>query len=144
MKKYLFNRQNIYDSLYMIMIVLLGLQFALGMFTNLFVIFPNGIIGWIVVHNTLAASLHLYMATPLFLGSIAIFVICIKSKITHAIVVSVIGVTAISFAIFCGIIFVDTQGNIFSYLMAIGFIISLLTYAYGIYYSKIILSQKNT
>lgn len=115
------------------LIFLLGAQFLLGIYTNLFVEFPTGILGWIVIHSSLIASLHLYMASVLTLLSIYLLCVSIIQKSAEWIAVSIGGIAGMLIAAFNGVAFAGTQNDVNSFFMAVGFIFAMLCYGVGLY-----------
>jgi hypothetical protein len=117
----------------LVLICLLSAQFLFGIYTNLFVEFPAGVLGWIVIHANLIASLHLYMASVLTLLSIFLLCVSVLRKNAEWIAVSIGGIVGILIAAFNGVAFAGTQNDVNSFFMAVGFIFAMLCYAFGLY-----------
>lgn len=118
---------------------ILTIQYILGMITNLFVKFPENKhegAAWKFAWSQLPLSLHIIIGLMLFFGALTLLIraIIVKDKIW--IISSSIAFIAILIAIIGGTIFVTKQTDLYSFLMAVSFIVALLAYFYGIYASK--------
>ncbi|SRR5258706_4764460 len=121
------------------MIGVLTLEYLLGMFTNLFITFPQGAKDrqlWIFAWSQLSLALHIIVGILLFVGAIALVIRASLKKDKKWIIVSAVGATAILAAIIGGSIFIPTQSAAYSFIMAVTFLIALFSYFWGIYSSK--------
>ncbi len=111
-----------------LILVLLILQFLLGMAANLFQTIPY-IKPWLVFHDFGYILFHTINATLLIILSI-MYLIQVRKEKTQRFH-GIIGLTGIVIAYIGGVIFVDFgQNNIFSFIMAVGFIVSTFVYSY--------------
>lgn len=93
----------------MVMIVLLTLQYLLGMAVNLYVKFPEkGNIGqyWAFAKSQLVLDVHMLVGASLLLSSIALFIRSLRQNSTVWKAPSSVGVLAILAAVIAGISFV--------------------------------------
>jgi heme A synthase len=121
-----------------IILVLLTVQFLLGMWTNLFVSFPDVLAGTnpfaqIFTNGLYVLAAHLILGFALFGVAIATFVLSFQAKIKVLVRSSVTGLAMITIAGVSGLIFVlsEFQSDPFSYLMAVFFL-----FAFGSYYQE--------
>src|SRR5258708_130926 len=121
------------------LIVLLTLQYLLGMATIIFVKFPeNKEAGqlWGFAWSQLPLAAHIIVGLLLFFGSLALLVKAIKAHNRNWIVSSALGFTFILIAGLAGTTFISSQKDLYSFLMSLAFIASYLSYFWGIYTSK--------
>ena len=124
------------------MILLLGfliLQFLFGMFANLFIEFPDtkneGIL-WEFAKNQWPLVMHMIIAALLVIGGIVLLIRTIRRKDKQLIISESIGLLALLVASFVGAQFVSTQADGYSYAMAVAFIISFVSYGWGLLKAK--------
>lgn len=118
------------------MILGLFIQYLLGIATNLFVQFPqNGTdkTMWEFAWRQLPLALHIIIGILLFIGAIVLVIRCVKAKNHQWIIVSSVGMVAILFAGVSGAIFIPHQTAMYSFSMAVSFIVALLAYFWGLY-----------
>lgn len=118
-----------------VMIIILVIQYLLGMATNLFVKFPEKVsVGqfWEFAWKQVPLALHILIGFALLIGSIVLVVRAFMKKDKRWIVASIIGAIAIFVAGFAGASFIPSQKDWYSYIMAISFIVALLSYFWGI------------
>lgn len=121
-----------------IMIVLLAIQYLLGIVNNLFVKFPdttNEEILWRFAWNQISVALHIILGLGLLVGSVAILIKTLKSKAKNQLVPAWMGFLSILVAFIAGALFVDFQKDVYSFIMAVFFITAILTYSWAIYKS---------
>ena len=121
------------------MVGLLGVEFLLGMSTTLFVTFPHNVHGntlWKFAGTQGFLTSHIAVGFLLLLGTIALFARAIKVKNRPWIVASSVALVSVVGAIITGSIFVPSQIDVYSYLMAFFFVTALLSYIWGIYKDK--------
>ncbi len=121
------------------MIIGLTIQYLLGMITNIFVKFPENQQSdqlWEFARKQIPVVLHSIIGLLLLIGSLALLIQAIRYKNkrwTSTASIALIGVIAAGVG---GAIFIPTQNNIYSFIMAVGFLVPLLAYIWGIYSSK--------
>ncbi len=118
------------------LIIALGLQFLLGMWSNLYAPFPDTTSEeqlWKFAGSQLPVMLHVLLGTLLVFGSLALVVQAMRSGYRLWKIGSAIGFGSILLAWAAGREFVATQKDAFSFGMAIFFIIALITYAITLY-----------
>jgi hypothetical protein len=129
------------------MLILLAVQFLLGMLVNLFVQIPashpgtsadNYFVGvvqgviWALGNATLYLLLHVIIGLLLFLGSIVLLILSIVVRRHAWILVSVFGLLGIMAAGFNGASFMNYGHDFSSLLMSIGFLLTAIPYTIGL------------
>ena|ERR1035437_6730572 len=133
------NTSNVKDPLRthgIILIIILTLEYILGMITNLFVIFPeNKNVGqmWAFAKLQLPIILHVLVGYSLLISALVLLIRAIRMKNKRWIIASVISNIAILVAIISGILSVPSQVGTYSFIMAISFIIALLSIGWALY-----------
>ena len=121
------------------LIIGLAIQYALGMAINLFVAFPTGKNpheAWgFVLHNPLVL-LHLLLGTLIVAGAIALLVRVIKAHNATWLRAAISGLLWVLVAWAAGDTFVTSQLGVLSYAMALGFLLAILSYGFGLYQSR--------
>jgi len=115
------------------------LQFLLGMFSALFVEFPENASEqqvWKFAGQQIPVVLHMLLGLLLLLGAIALVVRAIILKDKIWIWTSVIGLVGVLVADITGVLFVGQQNDIYSYAMAVAFIVALVAYFWGVYRAR--------
>jgi len=110
-----------------LILVLLTLQFALGMAINLFVAFPSsGSPGdyWVFAWSQGAFAAHVVVGILIFLLLLFLLVRSVLLEKWSWTVASTLGLCGMAMAIAGGVEFVPSQTGSFSYLMTFGFIAS--------------------
>lgn len=130
-----FSSARVIDTLGVVMILLLLLQYVLGMYTNLFVVIPEGTNGWAFVGNSSVIFSHIVMGILLLGFSVVHLVMAFKKKKTAWVFFSVMGLLAILASLFFGSVYMGGQNDSQSFGMAVGSGVSILAYAAGIYSS---------
>jgi hypothetical protein len=123
------------------MLIVLVLQYILGMTANLFVTFPqtkNEAALWEFAWSQLPIAAHIIVGSLLLIGGITLFVSSIVHKNKNWIVASTIGALALIFAGYSGSRFIPTQIDAYSFTMSLGFIIAFVSYAWGVYVSNVL------
>src|SRR5258708_4739919 len=106
-------------------LVALVFQYLLGMWSNLFVQFPEmGDQGrfWEFAWKQLPLALHIILGLLLLVGSSALIAQALKSKDKTWIKVSIVGFLAILLSAYSGSTFISTQNDLYSLIMSAGFI----------------------
>ena len=116
-------------------LILLAVQFALGIGVNLYVTLPAaghpGHASWF--GNGALLALHATLGMLLILGAIFVLVRAIMARNATLIVTSAAGLVAILLAAFFGSGFTDKLTDGYSLGMAIAFAVALACYAIGLY-----------
>ena len=131
-----------------ITLILLVVQFLLGMEVNLFIQVPgvhpgaqapeyfSGVVqgvAWALVHSQLGLLLHVVMGLLLGIASFIQLGLAIASRRRAWIVTSILGWVGVVGAGFNGASFLNYGHDFSSLLMSIGFILALVSYAIGFY-----------
>jgi len=119
-----------------VIVGLLVVQYALGMVTNMFVQFPETSDGgqlWEFTRSQLPSGAHMWVGVLLVLSAIIFVIQSALKKNRNWIVSSAIGLIAIIAAFYGGVMFVSTQLDAYSMVMALAFIIAFLAYGWGLY-----------
>jgi hypothetical protein len=134
-----------------ITLLLLSLQFLIGMLVNLFVSVPavhpganaaNYFIGvvqgviWVLTHGTLYLLLHAVIGLLLFLASLILIGLAIAARRRAWVITSILGLLGIMGAGFNGASFMNYGHNFSSLLMSIGFLLAVISYAIGFYVTR--------
>jgi len=121
---------------FLVTLVLLVIQYILGMIANLEVQFPAGNIwGW-VFQNSLIIQLHIYIGTLLIVVALVALILSMIARHTIGIIAAVAGLALLIFAWQSGAQFLATQQNDLSLRMALGFIGAFVAYVLGYYLSR--------
>jgi hypothetical protein len=118
----------------LITLVLLVLQYLLGMIANLEVSLPSGNAwGWALKHS-LTIQLHIYLGTLLIVVAVVAVILSIVARHRVGIVASVVGLALLVFAWLSGAQFLATQHNDLSLRMALGFMGAFIAYLLGYFF----------
>jgi hypothetical protein len=123
----------------MVLIGFLVLQYLVGMYVNLFVPFPeNATAGqlWEFAWGSPALAAHIIIAILILIGSIVLCIRAARRREKVWVWTSLIGLLAILAASFSGASFIPSQTDIYSYSMALTFLIAFCSYAWGVYASS--------
>jgi hypothetical protein len=125
----------------LVTLVLLVLQYILGVLANLDVQLPSGNDwGWVFGHS-LIIQLHIYIGTLLIVVALVALILSLVARHPIGIVAAVAGLALLIFAWLSGDQFLVTQHNDLSLRMALGFIGAFVAYLLG-YYLPMVLAQK--
>ncbi len=115
-------------------LIMLSVQFILGIATNLFIKLPaeGGSAAWRAAWTNVVTILHMIIGLGLFVGSIAFVIRTVLAKDGHWMIASMAGFVGMLLAFFGGVLFVQTQSDAYSLIMAIGFILGVLAYGWGL------------
>ena len=119
------------------MVVLLVVQYVLGMYTNLFVQIPAGVNGWQWLDNSVVLVGHVVVGGLLTVAAVAILLLAWRARARAWIAISAVGLVAIGAALVAGSSFIESQSAASSFIMASGFGAALLAYVSGIYASRL-------
>ncbi len=135
-------------SLAFVLLLLLGLQFLLGMLANLYVVVPsshpgsqaaNYFVGvfqgdlWAIAQSSLWLRLHVLLGLLVFLGAIALVVRAVADRDRAWIILSTLGLLGIIGAGFNGASFMNYGHNLSSLIMSVTFLLALIAYLVGLY-----------
>ena len=130
-----------------IILVLLAVQFLVGMLVNLFVQVPSvhpganapeyfsGVVqgvAWALLHAQLWLQIHAIVGLLLFLASLILIGFAIAARRRAWIIVSVLGLLGIMAAGFNGASFMNYGHDFSSLLMSIGFLLAAVPYTIGL------------
>jgi hypothetical protein len=133
------------------MLTLLLVQFFIGMLANLFIVLPDqhpganapeyfsGIVRgdwWALGFGGWELQLHVLAGLLLAVGSLAMLVLAIMLRHRLWIIVAALGWLGVFAAGFNGASFLNYGHDFSSLLMTIGFLVALIPYALGLYYTK--------
>jgi hypothetical protein len=120
--------------------VLIGaliVQYAFGMYVNLYVSFPDTAATegqlWEFAWSQPALATHIVLAILILLGAIVLCVRAARAKNPTWIWCSLIGLLAILAAGASGASFIPSQLNLYSYAMSLAFLIAFLAYAWAFF-----------
>jgi heme A synthase len=138
-QKVLQNTQKGFRNQGIGMIVMLVIQYILGMITNLFVEFPKsdqeGKL-WEFAWSQIPEAFHIILGLLMFVSAVVFLIRAFSKRDKIWIIGSGIGLIAILMAIIGGVIFIPSQVDSYSLIMALSFIVSFLAYSWGLYASK--------
>ena len=121
------------------MIVLLVLQYILGMVANMYVQFPDttqpGQL-WEFARTQFATGAHILIGTLLVVGAIIFVIRAALQKSGGWIASSVLGLISLLIAFFAGVTFVTFQVDAFSLVMALAFIAAFIAYGWGLFATR--------
>jgi len=120
---------------FLVTLVLLVVQYVLGMIANLEVQFPGNLPGgnawgWVWSHS-LIIQLHIYISTLLLVVALVALVLSIVARNIVGIIAAAAGLALIIFAWLSGAAFLASQQNNLSLNMALGFMGALVAYILG-------------
>ena len=116
------------------MLIMLAAQYALGMYTNLFVQFPetrNEEALWKFAWTQAVLAGHIVLGFGLLAGSVAFLVTVLRQKVRKLKPAAVAGVVCILGAVASGALFVDMQNGLYSFCMAVFFLGAFAAYAFA-------------
>jgi heme A synthase len=122
-------------------LIALVLEFILGMYTALFVEFPESLIngnawGWSMTQSPVLLS-HIILGTLMLLMSLSAFSFSIRTKNRTAIVTAVIGLIMVGIAFLSGSAFLsDIKQDGYSFSMSLGFIGAMVAYGAAYYLTR--------
>ena len=124
---------------------LLILQFLMGMWLNLFATFPTistssgmiGIMSSIMVGGMGLLMTHMMMGFLILFASVAVLALSSYSGRTDVVLLGIAGLALIALAGISGLSFMFSgfQNDLYSYLMAVGFIFAFLVYSVDLFIS---------
>ncbi len=132
-------------------LLFLAIQFLVGMLVNLFVIVPDrhpgtnapeyfsGVargVWWALGNGGWELQLHVVIGLLLALASIALIVFAVALRRRAWIIASILGWIGVFAAGFNGASFMNYGHDFSSLLMSIGFLLAMVSYALGLYYTR--------
>jgi hypothetical protein len=125
---------------FLITLVLLVIEYVLGMISNLEVQFPSNLPdgnawGWVWSHS-LIIQLHIYTGTLLLVVALVALILSIVARHIVGIIAAAAGLALIIFAWLTGAEFLANQQNDLSLWMALGFMGAFVAYILGYYLSR--------
>jgi len=134
------------------LLIMLAVQFALGMALNLFVKLPKAHpgqtggyfartvhgFGWAITNGGgIVLILHVIVAIGLLLASLALLARAIASQSRSWTVAGLIGFLGIVAALTNGLAFIGYNSDITSYVMAMGFIVAAVSYSAALSFAAV-------
>lgn len=111
----------------------LAIQFLLGMYINMYVEFPESVTStqasWEFARGNIWILAHIVIGLIILLGTINYLVMALKYKQKQVVPYAIIGLIAVLVAVLGGERFVSAGDDLYSMLMATGFIGAIVTYA---------------
>lgn len=136
-----YTRSRAFHIAFLVTLVLLVIQYVLGMISNLEVQIPSNLLhgnawGWIWGHS-LVISLHVFNGTLLLIVALVAVILSIVAHNRVGIIAAIIGLGMIIFAWLSGAEFLAiAQQNVFSLWMSLGFMGAFVAYILGYYLSS--------
>jgi hypothetical protein len=115
------------------------IQYALGMYVNLFISFPQNVTEgqlWEFAWSQKPLAAHILLAILILLGAIVALVRAVLYKHKKWIIANSIGLVGVLAAGASGAVFIPSQTNAYSYSMSLAFLVAILSYAWGLLGSK--------
>ena len=116
------------------LLVFLAIQYAFGMYVNFYVTFPDGIQGgdaWRFAWTQFALAAHIVIGILLLLGAIVFLVRVLRYGSKKWKAPAIWGLVAIALAGTAGSLFLPSQTDFYSYIMALMFLLAFFSYAWG-------------
>lgn len=132
-------------------LLLLAVQFLVGMLVNLFVTVPTvhpgtqapeyfsgvaqGVV-WALGNSVFDLRLHVIIGLLLFLDALALVVLAIAARRRAGLIASIVGLLGIMAAGFNGASFMNYGHDFSSLFMSVGFLLAIVAYALGFYVTR--------
>jgi hypothetical protein len=116
-------------------IAVLVVQYALGMVSNLFVQFPQTDqpnLLWAYARSQFPTFAHIIIGILLLVSAIVFVIRAIRNHDRGWIASSVAGLVGIAIAIYGGVTYTTIQVDLYSLIMALGFIVAFVAYGWGL------------
>jgi hypothetical protein len=113
----------------------LVIQYALGMYVNLFISFPQNATGgqlWEFAWSQKPLAAHILLAILILLGAIVALVRAVVYKNKRWVIANSLGLSAIIAAGLSGAAFIPSQTNAYSYSMSLTFLVAIFSYVWGL------------
>lgn len=121
------------------MIIFLLLEFLLGIYTAIFLTFPENASKsdlWKFASRDMVLNLHMIIGIIIAFGAISYFIRAIINKEPNHIYSSLVASLGVCLATYGGFMFVPLQNEVYSFIMSIGFVIAIIGYGWGILNTK--------
>ena len=122
-------------------LIALVLEFILGMYTALFVEFPESLVngnawGWSMTRSPVILT-HMILGTLMLLMSLSAFSFSIRTKNRTAVITAVIGLIMVGIAFLSGSAFLSNiKQDGYSFSMSLGFIGAMVSYGAAYYLTR--------
>lgn len=119
------------------LLAMLALQYALGMYANLFISFPDGVQGgaaWVFAWSQWVIAAHIILGLLLVIASITFLVRAVRAErmqMSGWKTPAIWGIVGIGGALVAGPQFISSQNNAWSYAMSLFFVISFFAYLWA-------------
>ncbi|HLZ64066.1 MAG TPA: hypothetical protein VKR06_44625 [Ktedonosporobacter sp.] len=130
-------RRSAFRITVLITLVLLVLQYIVGMIANLEVQLPSGNDWSWVFGNSIITQIHIYIGTLLIVVALVALILSLVARHPVGIVAAVAGLALLIFAWLSGDQFLLTQQNDQSLRMALGFMGACIAYLLGYFFSRV-------
>jgi hypothetical protein len=130
-------RRRAFRLTVLITLVLLVLQYILGMIANLEVQLPSGNDSSWVFGHSIIIQLHIYIGTLLIVVALVALILSLVARHPVGIVAAVAGLALLVFAWLSGVQFLVTQQNDLSLRLALGFMGACIAYLLGYFFSGV-------
>ena len=123
------------------MVIFLLVEFIFGMYTTLYVHFPEKASvkeSWMFSSKQMILNIHMMLGLLIVIGALVFFISAIVAKQSLWIVSTTVAIIGILLAVLGGVVFIPTQTDLYSFLMSIGFTLSVAAYGWGLYLDKMI------
>ncbi len=132
---------KIFRTQAVLIIITLAAEFILGMYTSLFVEFPDTLVNGNAWSWSMQASpiilAHMLLGSLMLLVALSMVVFGGIARSQSAVVASVVGLVFMGVAYFSGASFLaNVSDDRYSFLMALGFLGSLLAYCAAYYFTR--------
>lgn len=117
------------------MILILFLEFILGIYTTLFLSFPENSSKsalWKFASSDNILNLHMILGIALVIGAVNYLIRAIIYKQSNQIYSALTATLGVCLATYGEVMFVPSQKEIYSFIMSIGFVIAIVGYGYGL------------
>jgi heme A synthase len=112
-------------------LLLLVIQFLLGMLASFYQEIPKGIEKYQVYYHMGYILFHVIAAFSLVIAGTVIFINIVKNHYQKKyMILSLIGLLCIIIAFMSGVFFIEKENDLYSFIMASGFIGAMIPYAY--------------
>jgi hypothetical protein len=141
------------------LLIMLAIQFILGMILNLFVSLPKTYpgqtgnyfsravhgFGWAISNGGgIVLLLHVVVAILLLLASLSLMIRTAYAKNGFWVGISIVGAIGVILALTNGLAFIGYDSDVASFVMAMGFITATLAYGTGLAWGMVRVPQKQT
>jgi len=121
------------------MVTLLMAEFIFGIYTTLYVHFPEKASTrelWMFSSKQIILNIHMTLGILIAIGALEFLIRAIIAKQSLWIISTILGLVGIVIAVFGGLIFIPTQSDSYSFIMSIGFSLSIAAYGWGLFANK--------